>query len=83
MNNTSTKPALGLSRLPAVQALTGLGRSSIYGRMNRRSKTFDPYFPHPIALSPSGRGAVGWVTAEIIEWVEHRLNASRRQIKNW
>lgn len=80
MNTMNNEHPLGLSKLPAVEAMTGLKRSSIYARMNRSAKQYDPYFPHPISLSSTGgRGGVAWLTVEVIAWVERRINASRRQ----
>ncbi len=56
-------------RLPAVKARTGLSRSTIYLRIS------EDRFPTPIAL---GGRAVGWIEAEIQEWLEDRIQASRR-----
>ncbi|MGE0082446.1 MAG: AlpA family phage regulatory protein [Thiohalomonadaceae bacterium] len=47
-------------------------RSSIYARMDAKSPYFDPTFPRPV---PLGGRSVGWVEAEIDEWVEARINA--------
>lgn len=55
-------------RLPAVKAVTGLSRSSIYAFMATGS------FPTPISL---GRRAVGWDAAEINGWIETRLTKTR------
>ena len=56
-------------RLPEVLARTGLSRSSIYLRIA------EGRFPVPISL---GGRAVGWIEAEIQEWLEDRIQASRR-----
>lgn len=55
-----------LLRLHEVKEVTGLSRSSIYA---------DATFPKRVKLIPSGR-AVGWVQAEIHDWVSARV-ASR------
>ena len=47
-------------RLPDVVEVTGLGRSTIY------AKVAQGQFPKPIKL---GDRAVGWVDAEIYDWV--------------
>ena len=83
MRNLNNEYGLSLSKLPAVEAMTGLRRSSIYARMNRRAKQYDPYFPHPVCLSSSGRGSVAWITAEVVEWIERRVKASRQQNCIW
>lgn len=56
-------------RLPAVKASTGLSRSTIYLRMAEGK------FPKPLSL---GERAVGWLEAEIQQWVEARIEARRR-----
>ena len=55
-------------RLPAVKAYTGLSRSTIYQRISEGS------FPRAIQL---GGRAVGWIEADIQEWLERQINASR------
>ena len=47
-------------KLPAVMEITALSRSSIYAFI--RGNTF----PKPI---PLGARAVGWVEAEVIDWL--------------
>lgn len=47
-------------RRKQVEAVTGLGRSSIYLAMA------EGRFPKPIPLGPR---AVGWLTAEISRWI--------------
>lgn len=56
-------------RLPAVKYRTGLSRSTIYLRMAEGT------FPKPVSL---GGRAVGWIEAEIQEWLEARIEASRK-----
>lgn len=55
-------------RLPRVIARTGLSRSTIYLRITQGN------FPAPIDL---GGRAVGWVEADIQEWLEQRIASSR------
>jgi len=56
-------------RLPAVKATTGLSRSTIYLRVAQGT------FPRPVSL---GGRAVGWLEAEIQEWLQRRIDASRK-----
>ena len=53
-------------RLPAVRALTGLSRSTIYFRISQGT------FPKPVSL---GARAIGFVESEVMEWVERRIAA--------
>lgn len=56
-------------RLPAVKANTGLSRSTIYLRIAQGT------FPRPVTL---GARAVGWLEAEIQEWLQRRIETSRK-----
>ena len=53
-------------RLPAVIARTGLSRSSVYKLLA------EGRFPQPVSL---GERSVGWVEAEIEDWLAARLAA--------
>ncbi|MDN8007020.1 AlpA family phage regulatory protein [Burkholderia multivorans] len=68
-------------RLSRVEELTGLQRSSIYNRMNPKSRYYDPTFPSQFSLSETGSGAVGWYEDEILHWVAQRatVNSSDSQ----
>ena len=55
-------------RLPAVKTRTGLSRSTIYHRIAQGT------FPKSVSL---GARAVGWLEAEIQEWLQRRIEASR------
>jgi prophage regulatory protein len=56
-------------RLPEVKQTTGLSRSTIYLRIAEGT------FPKPVCL---GGRAVGWLEAEIEEWLTRRIEASRK-----
>jgi len=58
-------------RLPAVQARTGLSRSTIYLRISREQ------FPKQVSL---GERAVGWLESEINSWVDTRIQESRPDV---
>ena len=51
-------------RRPAVEAQTGLSRSTLYEQM-RVGK-----FPRPV---PLGDKAVGWLESDISKWIEGRI----------
>ncbi|RRQ20749.1 helix-turn-helix transcriptional regulator [Thiohalobacter thiocyanaticus] len=61
--------ATAILRLPAVKARTGLSRSTIYLRISEGS------FPKPVSL---GGRAVGWIEAEVNDWLNRRIEASRK-----
>jgi prophage regulatory protein len=56
-------------RLPTVKARTGLSRSTIYLRVAEGS------FPAPVSL---GGRAVGWIEAEVNDWLAKRIEVSRK-----
>jgi prophage regulatory protein len=57
-------------RLPDVKRSTGLSRSTIYLRISQGT------FPKPVSL---GRRAVGWLEAEVQQWLQRRIEASRSE----
>ena len=63
----STMPHMIL-RLPAVRDRTGLSRSTIYLRISECG------FAEPVSL---GGRTVGWVEAEINDWLDERIQARR------
>ena len=69
--------ALTILRRKQVEARTGLSRSSIYARMRynpKRPGDYDPTFPTPVLV---GAKAVGWIEAEVDEWIAARILKSR------
>lgn len=61
--------ATSILRLPAVKARTGLSRSTIYLRVTEGT------FPKAVNL---GGRAVGWVEAEVQQWLEQQIESSRK-----
>ena len=61
-------PLTRFLRLPEVQDRTGLSRSTIYVRLGQGR------FPRPVSL---GERAVGWIEAEVEEWIRERIEESR------
>lgn len=59
-------------RLKQLTERIGLGRSTIYDRMDTRSPRYDATFPKPIKL---GAAAIGWIESEITTWIEQRMSA--------
>lgn len=55
-------------RLPAVKAVTGLSKTSLYALIRDKS------FPAPVRLGPR---VVAWVRTEITQWAAERVLASR------
>jgi prophage regulatory protein len=68
MDITSTHRIL---RLPAVIAITGLSRSTIYALSAQNQ------FPHCINLSNAR--AVGWIEQEVLDWIQRRIDETRKK----
>ena len=67
-DRTENEPATRFLRRPEVTARTGLSRSTIQVRLA------EGRFPRPVSL---GSRAVGWIEAEVDEWIRQRIVASR------
>ncbi|EEF24685.1 conserved hypothetical protein [Ricinus communis] len=65
-------------RLRQVEQMTGLKRSSIYYRMDPRSRYYDPTFPRCFSLSTTESGAVGWDEEQVNAWVAVQVAAGRK-----
>jgi prophage regulatory protein len=63
--------ATTILRLPQVKARTGLSRSAIY------QKVTQGIFPKPVSL---GARAVGWLEAEIEDWLAQQVKRSRKAV---
>ena len=55
-----------------VEARTGLARSTIYQYIQEGA------FPQPVQLGPR---AVGWIEAEVSEWIRARLKVARDGVR--
>jgi prophage regulatory protein len=58
-----------LLRLPEVMRIVGLGRSSLYDRIQHGR------FPSPVSL---GGRAVAWRSQDIEDWIETRMSTRRK-----
>lgn len=66
-------------RRKQVEEKLGLSRSTIYGRINPKSKSYDPTFPKPIALGCNMTNPpVGWIEAEVDAWLTAQIENSRQ-----
>lgn len=68
------KNELRILRVWQVQERIGLGRSTIYDRMNVKSSRYDSTFPKPIKL---GVAAIGWVESDVSAWIEQCVSATK------
>ncbi|MFM4717558.1 AlpA family phage regulatory protein [Aeromonas veronii] len=59
-------PSIKVLRIDDVAQKTGLARSTIYDRIDKKSPRYDSSFPKRIKL---GLAAVGWFEHEIDAWL--------------
>lgn len=64
-----TNDGFKLVRLSELIELIRLGRSTIYDKMDPKSKRYDATFPRPIKI---GVSAIAWRLTEIQIWVDSR-----------
>ncbi|MBS0368051.1 MAG: AlpA family phage regulatory protein [Proteobacteria bacterium] len=70
--------ALTILRRKQVEARTGLSRSAIYAKLRHNPKRpgdYDPTFPKQISV---GAKAVGWIEAEVLDWINAQIKKSRK-----
>ena len=61
-----------------LEAKVGLSCSTIYNRLDKKSKTYDPDFPKPIKLGKGKNPPVGWLLSEVDGWIEAQIQFSRK-----
>ena len=66
-----TESAQTIRRRPHVEAQTGLPKSSLYALIAKGD------FPKPIKI---GARAVGWLDADVNDWIEKQVAASRCEV---
>lgn len=68
---------MSLIKIKSVSEQIGLARASIYLRLDKSSKYFDPTFPKAVKI---GQRSVAWVQEEIDSWVESRISERNQQV---
>lgn len=61
-------------RRKQIEEAFGISRSTIYARLDPKSKQYDPAFPRPIKLSLK---SVGWIESEAQAYIAHLVAVSR------
>lgn len=77
--HTSSSTDWTVIRLKQLRERLGVGRSTIYDRMNPKSPRYDSTFPLPIKLSGGTckGGAIGWLAADVCSWINSRIVAGK------
>jgi prophage regulatory protein len=60
-------------RLPELLKLVSMGRSTLYDKLDEKSKRYDSTFPKPVK---DGRRTM-WIEHEVQAWIERLINRSR------
>ena len=69
------KSTLEIIRRRQLESKTGLSRSTIYDKINPKSRYYDKDFPRPIKL---GEKSVGWLLREVDTWIAWRVKKTRK-----
>ncbi|MGP8939866.1 AlpA family phage regulatory protein [Enterobacter soli] len=64
-----TSPTIKILRMRALTTKLGISRSTIYDWLNPKSDRYDATFPKQRRL---GRQSVGWLEAELDQWLLER-----------
>lgn len=65
-------------KLPEMSKRIGYARASIYAKLDPKNTQYDPLMPRPISL---GGRAVGWIEAEVEEWLQGRIALRNAAVK--
>lgn len=67
-----TPATIPLTLLRAVQVCSKLkiSKTTLYAKLDKSSKYYDPKFPKQIQLGP---GSVGWVEHQVDQWILNKL----------
>lgn len=61
-----------ITRMNQAAKMLGLSKATIYGKLNPNDRRHDASFPRMVRL---GANAVGFVTAELEDWIASRIAA--------
>ena len=70
--NTQHMNTQRVIRLPELKSQIRLSRSTIYNKINPKSKHYDSNFPKPFKL---GERSIAWILAEVQAWIESKAGA--------
>lgn len=69
---------LVIIRRSQVESRIGLSRSAIYDRLDESSPRHDPSFPRPIKLGTGKNPPIGFIEAEVNNWIKNQIEKSRK-----
>lgn len=67
--SNSSRQSFMILRLKEVKERLSLSRSTVYDKLNPKSRRYDATFPKPISLGPH---AVGWLESDLAAWIASR-----------
>ena len=65
-------------RITDLKSKIGLSRSSIFGRLNKKSSQYDPSFPKPVKLGNCENSPLGFLEAEVDQLIVSLIESSRQ-----
>lgn len=70
---TQITQSIRFIRLPELLKMVSMGRTTLYDKLNEKSKRYDSTFPKPI----KDGSRVMWIEHEVQVWIENLINRSR------
>lgn len=64
-------------RITDLKNKIGLSKSSIFGRLNKKSSQYDPSFPQPVKLGNCENSPLGFIESEVDQWIISLVESSR------
>lgn len=68
--STATSTPLMLLRAAQVCSKLKISRTTLYAKLDKKSKYYDPDFPRQIKI---GSSSVGWVEHQVDEWILKKI----------
>jgi predicted DNA-binding transcriptional regulator AlpA len=59
-----------IARRPEARLILGVSDSTIWNRLKKGGRWYDPKFPQPKRLGTGRRCAIGWLVSELLAYIE-------------
>lgn len=70
---TQITQSIRFIRLPELLKMVSMGRTTLYDKLDKKSKRYDPTFPKPI----KDGSRVMWIEHEVQEWMAQLICKTR------
>ncbi|WP_043384775.1 AlpA family phage regulatory protein [Comamonas aquatica] len=70
--STAATPPLKLLRATQVCNKLNISKTTLYAKLDKSSKYYDPHFPRQISI---GAHSVAWIEHQVDSWISSKLSA--------